>query len=403
MQNEKQINDMNESILLITKDALCKDYLPIYGNRYWTGKTPNIDELAKKGTVFHRQYTAAPSTVMAFRAMATGKFAYEQPYSNYTPKEVESGENDLFEIAKNRGYEGHLIWDSTWVKMVLRYGNCYGKSTIIHNMKDIKQAVGCHYKHDGKLESNEDIVNDTINRIVNEIKSILHNTPKAFIWIHLPHVINGRTAYGGDIDAFDSLIGLMRQLFADDNIFISADHGNMNGYKGKWCYGFDVNSPAIEIPLISPKIEGLSECNDLTSNVDLKTLLFDRKIIRREYVFTDSAYYAQPHRKLAIVNSNFAYIYNKADKTEELYDLENDYYERCNLLKANGYDPDRHLTSPIRDYYYSPHWDRVNEIVDMFRNIRDEIWKTGTPYEEFKEKYLRRVKQIIVKMKVKLK
>ena len=45
----------------------------------------------------------------------------------------------------------------------------------------------------------------------------------------------------------------------------------------------------------------------------------------------------------------------------------------------------------------------VISVFDMFRNIREEIWRTGTPYEEFKEKYLRRVKQIIVKMKVKLK
>ena len=37
---------MNNHILLLTKDALCKDYLPLYGNRYWEGKTPNIDEIS---------------------------------------------------------------------------------------------------------------------------------------------------------------------------------------------------------------------------------------------------------------------------------------------------------------------------------------------------------------------
>ena len=35
------------------------------------GVTPNIDELAKKGTVFNRHYTAAASTAMAFTSMAT--------------------------------------------------------------------------------------------------------------------------------------------------------------------------------------------------------------------------------------------------------------------------------------------------------------------------------------------
>lgn len=34
------------NLILITKDALHKKYLPTYGNSYWN--TPNIDELAKK-------------------------------------------------------------------------------------------------------------------------------------------------------------------------------------------------------------------------------------------------------------------------------------------------------------------------------------------------------------------
>ena len=41
-----------ESILLLTKDAMCTSYFPCYGNEYWKGKTPNMDELVEKGTVF---------------------------------------------------------------------------------------------------------------------------------------------------------------------------------------------------------------------------------------------------------------------------------------------------------------------------------------------------------------
>lgn len=392
-----------DSIILITKDALCKDYLPVYGNMYWRGKTPNIDELASKGTLFNRHYTAAPSTVMAFRSMTTGKFAHEQPYSKYLPKDVEGSPTDLFELAKSRGYEGHLIWDSTWVQMVLRFGNCYGKETTIHNLDDIKQGVGCHYKHGDTLVNNEDKVSETIDRIVFEVEEILKNSSKSFIWLHMPHVINGRTAYGSDMDAFDALIGRFRQLFDDDNIFISADHGNMNGHKGKYCYGFDVNTSSIEIPLIAPRIENIETCDDLTSNVDIKTLIFDRKITRREIVFSDTAYYAQPHRKLAIVNKSFAYIYNKADDSEELYDLEYDKYERCNLLRSVDYDPDRKITSPVRDYYFSPHWSNVERLVAPFRDVKKSIWRVGTKKEEFKAKYMRKLKNLAVNIIVKFK
>lgn len=383
---------MRDNILLVTKDALAKDYLPIYGNKIWKGKTPNIDELSEKGTVFNWHYTAAPSTVMSFRSMITGKFAHEQPYSNYTPKEIPGSNTDMFQIAERLGYEGHIVWDSTWTKMVLRYGNCYGSNTTFHNMESIKQAVGCHHHHFNKLINNEDKVLDTINRIVNEIRSIVESQNKVFIWLHLPHVINGRTSYGSDIDVLDTLIGHLRSLFSDENIFISADHGNMNGYRGKWGYGFDVNTSAIEIPLITPQIEGLSECNVTTSNIDIKALIFERKITYRDYIFSDSAYFAQPHRKLSIIHHNFAYIFNKEDSTEELYDLSNDRYERINLLKSVDYDIDRKVKAPVRDYYYSPYWDDVDKIVEDFRAKRDSIWRKGRALDEMKEKYLRKMK-----------
>ena len=395
------MNCNTHNILFITKDALARDYLPVYGNKLWKNKTPNLDQLALNGTVFNRHYTAAPSTVMAFRSMMSGKFGHEQPYSRYQPMEIESEPTDFFEIAKAKGYEGHIIWDSSWVRMVLRYGNCYGSETTIHNLDNIKQGVGCHYQHKGSLHNDEELVCETINRIVEEVKSIVTGGRKVFVWLHLPHVINGRTAYGGDIDAFDTLIGCFRGLFTDDNIFISADHGNMNGYRGKWCYGFDVNTPAIEIPLISPRIEGLEVCNDITSNVDIKTLIFDRKIIRREYVFSDCAYYAQPRRKLSIIKGNFAYIYNKESNTEELYDLEHDYYERVNLLQTTSFDTDRKVISPICEYYYSPYWNDIGDLLESFRIIRKSIWKNGTKSEELKEKYFQKIKILLVRLLVK--
>jgi len=61
------------SIILLTKDAFCTDYLPPYGNVYWAGKTPNMDELASKGTIFTNYFTAAPSSAMSYLSMFTGK------------------------------------------------------------------------------------------------------------------------------------------------------------------------------------------------------------------------------------------------------------------------------------------------------------------------------------------
>ena len=66
---------MKDKIILVSKDVFMRGYLPVYGNTYW--KTPNIDELAKKGTVFLKHYTAAPSTAMSFTSMFTGLYAID--------------------------------------------------------------------------------------------------------------------------------------------------------------------------------------------------------------------------------------------------------------------------------------------------------------------------------------
>ncbi len=387
---------MNNSILLLTKDALCKEYLPIYGNQYWKGKTSNIDELAGKGTVFDRHITAAPSTVMAFRAMVTGKFAHEQPYANYTPKEVPGEETDLFQYAEKKGYKGHIIWDQAWDNMVLRYGNCYGPNTIIHSLPELRQGVGCHYNHVEPLKNNDDKCEETLERIIKEIENIFTKDKQVLLWIHLPHVINGRTAYGSDIDIFDNLIGRLRRFFLDENIFISADHGNMNAHNGKYCYGFDVNTSAVEIPFISPRLNECSHYSGLTSNVDIRSIIFDRIIPERTIVYADCAYYAQPHRKLAIYKGDFAYIFNKLNGKEELYDIVNDHFELCNLCIKDHHDIDRKLTSPTREYYFSPYWDDVDSLIQDFRNERNRIWRNAPLSVEIKEKYMRKAKNIAV-------
>ena len=393
-----------DSILLLTKDAFCKEYLPVYGNQYWKGKTPNLDELAAKGTVYNHFYTAAPSTVMAFRSMMFGKFAYETPYPNYTPMEIPDKPTNFFIEASKEGFDCHIIWDEAWVKMVLRYGNCFGPNTQIHNINELRQGVGAHYNHKEPLVRSQERCLESIRKIENEVKSILDKDKKSIVWIHLPHVLNGRIGYGDDIDVFDECVGMLRRYFSDNNIFISADHGNMNGFHDKYCYGFDVYRTAIEIPLITPRIKGMTICNDYISNVDIKHIILKRDYPHRDFLFSDSAYYAQPHRKLAIIHDEFLYIFNKMGKKEELYDLRYvPAYERCNMISDTFYDVDRQLTTMTRELFFSPRWDEVEKYRKIFRTKREEIWKEAPLMQEIKERTVSFAKKKVVKIRTMLK
>lgn len=375
-----------EDIIFITKDAFCKDYLPCYGNQYWKGHTPNIDELVKKGSIFKKYYTGAPSTVMSNMCMFTGLYPHESELSQYVLSGIHYQGETLWTKAEKKGYECHIIWDEAWhsvFKMEQRY-YCYGENTKIHNLKDIRQGVGAHYLHGDSLKRDDKKTEYVYRTIKNEIQKIKSKAQKPiFLWMHIPHVINGRTGYGTDIDAFDYIVGIARKEFQDDNIFIAADHGNMNGVKGKISYGHDVYETAVNIPLITPRINDQEVIDKLTSNIDISTIILERKIPNRNVVYSDSTFYAQPNRKLAIITKNYKYIYNKHSKKEELYDLRTDSAENCNLISDTIYDVDRHVQTPLRELYFYPYWDELEAVRSYFRTEKKKIWKKGTFKEEF--------------------
>ena len=373
-----------DSILLLTKDALCTEYLPCYGNTYWKGQTPNIDELVKKGTLFTSFYTGAPSSAMAYLSMFTGKYPYEQPMRTYVPLVNNYEGETLFDKALKLGYESHIIWDEKWMTTSYLHSKCFGESTIIHALKNLRQPVGAHYVHAGKLKENDEKLENTLMMLKTEILEICNRDNKVFLWLHLPHVINGRVSYASDIDVFDRILGMLRGFFDDNNIFVSADHGNMNGHLGKVGYGFDVYEPAARIPLITPRIGNKERCTDLVSNVSFFDIIFKRTVPQNEFIYSDTAYYAQPNRKLMIAWNNYRYIYNKINHSEELYDIEWDPSQNFNLIADNIYDVDRYVTTPAREYYFYPKWNNLDVVREIFRTDRKRIWKEADRITEIK-------------------
>ncbi|MCK9471865.1 MAG: sulfatase-like hydrolase/transferase [Bacilli bacterium] len=372
---------MNDSIVLISKDILTKLYLPLYGNKYWN--TPNIDALAAKGTIFKRHYTSAPSTAMSFTSMLTGKYPYQLNRKRYeTVKKIDDSET-LFWKLQQMGYETHILWGYGFFEDITQYANCYGdeKKTVFHNL-DIGQDVGPHFFDKRIISRDDNLTDKTISLIKKAIEGIANSNKKVFLWIHLPHVLLGREAYGSDIDLLDQVVGYLRNKFSDDSIFITADHGNMNGKNGVFAYGFDVYEPAINIPLITPRLENQSVVNHPTSNTQLEDIILNRKIPKPEYIISDSAYYAQPNRKTAIVKENYKYIYNKKDKSEELYDLHLDPLENINLLKQSFKDPDRKVTYRQQEVAYYPFQDKVSDIHKQMVEIKNTFWKKGNINEE---------------------
>lgn len=364
---------MNKYIL-VSKDAMAKDYLPIYGNKLW--RTPNIDTLAKEGTVFQKHYTAAPSTIMSFYSIITGIYSHETEYQLYEKKhKVFEGET-IFTKLRKSGLKCYLLWDTFFNKLA-DYYDCYRGDVEFVHFDSFRQGVGAHYLHKDFLKPDQEKEERTIKLFTEKLDGILNKNEDAFIWIHFPHVINGRVCYGSDIELFDRYIGIIRQRVSDSCIAITSDHGNMNGHKGKISYGHDVYQPNICIPLITPRINGMKEYDLPTSSVDLCTILFEKNMPQRDFIYSDTAYRAQRQRKLAIIHDKYKYIYNKRTGLEELYDLQFDPTEEYSIMEDYIFDPDRKLRAPSRELYYYPEWDNLAAIREMMRTEKERVWRNG--------------------------
>jgi hypothetical protein len=375
---------MNKHVVLISKDVLLPEYLQPYGGKYW--ETPNITELAMKGTLFLRHYTAAPSTAMAFTSMFTGLYPYETNRSKYIEVDSFTQGTTLFDEMNRNGYQCHLMWSSNYVYMAEKYSKCFGVNTIHHDKLKLNQSVGQHIPFARqRLSSNSEVAKRTFDSIINQIQKI-DFSGKTFLWIHLPHVMLGRAGYGQDIDLLDRLVGELRNLFSDEGIYITADHGHMNGDKGKTCYGFDVYERAIRIPLITPRIEDYDVVDFPTSNIQLSEMILRNSVSKKVFVVSDSAYYAQPFRKIAIIKGNHKLIYNKHNCKEELYDVVWDPSENNNLLEEHIYDRDRFRKAIKEQVIFYPYRDHAlsaySEMQDYFR----KIWKVGKPWIEARNK-----------------
>lgn len=391
-----------DQIILISKDVLRQDDFSCYGSKVFS--TPNIDALAKRGTIFQRHYTAAPSTAMAFTCMFSGLNAFELNRKDYREVKHFDQVPTIFDILQKKGYNCNVIWDDSFVELAFRFSKVFGdKNTKFFNL-EIGQRVGPHKINISKIQTGED--KRSLRKILDTVDSLLSRT-ELFIWIHLPHVIKGCTGYGTDIHLLDLLIGEIRKRFSDDSIYITADHGQMNLEKGIPIYGHHVYEGTIKIPLITPRINGFHEVKFPTSNVQLKDIIIHNKLEKQNYIYSDSQYYLQENRKLAVIKDNYKYIYYKNDRTEELYDIDFDPNENVNLLIDKFYDRNRLKYYNLEEIYYYPYWDAIPNIYRELKNEKDRIWKNGNWFMtivykiyNFKKRGLTNIQKFSVKKSV---
>lgn len=369
---------MQNVVFLLSKDCMPCESLPVYGNAYW--KTPNIDALAEKGTVFMRHYTAGASTSMSLSAMLSGHYMHEFKSRSRYDTIVEASEfHGIYDALQEQQYECHLIWDIAWQEDSWNRIRAFGdESKVIVHSLDISQSGGNRPRRDNsRHERNAHLEAESMRQIYEAIDSI-DFSKKQFVWVHLPHILKGRRSYMDDMDLFDQIVGHVRELVGDDSIYLTADHGHMNMHKGMVGYGFDVYEPIARIPLITPRINGLKTVETLTSNTDIPEIVVNHTIPTHKYVYCDTAYYAQVNRKIAIIGERFKYIYSKRHHAEELYDLQWDPNEEYNILKPTYFDKNRCSKVVYDELYFYPYREQALQAYSELVKEKNAIWRDAT-------------------------
>jgi hypothetical protein len=365
---------MGRGLVLLTKDVLRSDYLSCY-NSEAVIRTPHIDQLAEEGIKFNNFYSSAPSTAMAVTCMFSGLNAYELERKSYRPVDQFTQASTLFNEFEKSGTQTFVIWPKEFENLAYVYSKVFDESTSIH----YAPAGGAVWAtpHNSGLKSPDNNY-DLTQYIVDYLHSIQEKCQgNWFVWCHCPHIFFPCLSYGSDIAIFDDLVGrINREIEAE--IILSGDHGHMGGHKGKLVYGFHLYEPAIKVPLIIPKWISSEPIDFPVGQNQLKDIILSKEICKQEYIFSDTKYYEQPGRVLMIRSGNFKYIYNKSDKSEELYDLKYDKSENINLLVDLWPDFDRNGSYLLDQVVHYPDWDSAHEKYLLLKREKDRVWRDGS-------------------------
>jgi len=349
------------SIIYIATDRTWAGTLNLYGgyNIY-----PNLEEMAKYGTLYQNAIATAGSTLMCHSSEWTGKYTWDLhpgiPMLKRGYNTVMPTQDSVFYQMENRGYETHLVMVKKNPK------KCFDTYSQVKNL----------WTNDTKIHliNDWDVSGNTTNRLT-QIKEALScvnqsqqkNKP-AFVWVkcHGLNEFNKRMEYlkyngqqritlddlyNAEID--ESIGIILKEIGFPKNdeieIIFASDHGSFHGQGGKYFYGYCLDQEIIHVPLIS-SIGGGKLVTKAFSMRNVKNMLIDRSFIPDEkYIFSETLYPGQvsdkPNNgissmsKIMVRRDKYKYIYARygqdgnSDKPEEMmYDLEYDPHEKINLI-----------------------------------------------------------------------
>ncbi len=232
------------NVLLITLDTTRADHLACYGHPEIA--TPNIDALARQGTMFTQCTAPAPITLPSHASIMTGTYPYVHGVRENAQFQLSESNVTLAELLKTAGYSTAA---HTAAYVVNRdYGLAQGFDTYLDARRRVERKA-------------DEVCDGTI-------KWLRANTAKQFfVWTHFfdphrpyepPHPFNRQydDPYVGEIAFVDQQVGRLinelRRLGLERKtlVVLTADHGEGRGQHGEDTHLYFVYDTTMHVPLI---------------------------------------------------------------------------------------------------------------------------------------------------------
>jgi choline-sulfatase len=242
------------NLVLITIDTLRADHVGAYG---WTrARTPSIDGIARRGSIFERAYAAAPITLPSHATLMTGRYPPDHAARDNGMR-VSDSVATLATILHARG-----LSTAAFVA-AFPLDHQFGLNRGFDVYSDPLPRGP-----DGRL-SNERPASQVVGEAIAWLDTTTHAAPRTprpfFLWVHLfePHAPYGDQSAGSqpvlerydeEIATADREIGRILTAIApsaaETLIIVAGDHGEAFGEHGEYSHSIFVYDTTLRVPLL---------------------------------------------------------------------------------------------------------------------------------------------------------
>jgi arylsulfatase A-like enzyme len=250
------------SALLITLDTTRADALGCYGNPT-AGVSPNLDALARQGTLYLNAHSVAPLTLPAHASMLTGLVPARHGIRNNGPWLLPQSARTLAEAAREGGYQ-----TAAFVAAVV-LDRAFALDQGFETYVGPASPAGS-----GRYEVASLSAREMVERAIAWLGARDPERP-FFLWLHLfdPHQPYapppefmtpeiGWDTYLGEIAAMDHEIGRLlahlreEALLPSTVILVVGDHGEALGAHGEETHGVLCYEPSLRVPFLLVRPDG---------------------------------------------------------------------------------------------------------------------------------------------------